>query len=43
MELLGIPTLKFLHIENSALKTTGYFCSFKKSRKRFSKFPEVPF
>ena len=43
MEPLGTPGLTFFHVENCTLRITGCFLSFKKSRKRFSKFPDMPF
>ena len=37
------PALTFVHIKNCPLRTTRCFLLFKKSRKRFSNFPVVPF
>ena len=37
MEAWGTPTLIFLHVENCPLRT------YPKSRKRFSKLPDMPF
>ena len=42
MEPWGTPGLAFVHIENCTLRTTS-FLSFKKSRKKFSKRPDIPF
>ena len=41
MEPWGTPVLTFFHVENCPLKTTRCFLCFKKSRKRFSKFPDL--
>ena len=43
MEPWGTPALTFFHVENCPLRITRCFLSFKKSRKRFSKFPDMPF
>ena len=43
MEPWGTPALTFFHVENCPLRITRCFVSFKKSRKRFSKFPDMPF
>ena len=45
MEPWGSPALTFFHVENFPLRTTPcflYSCDFQKSRKRFSKFPDMP-
>ena len=43
MEPWGTPALTFFTVENCSLRITRCFLSFKKSRKRFSKFPDMPF
>ena len=43
MEPWGSPALTFLHVENYPLRITRCFLSFKKSCKRFSKFPDLLF
>ena len=41
MEPWGTPVLTFFHVENCPLRTTLCFLCFKKSSKRFSKFPDL--
>ena len=43
MKPWGTPALTFFHIENCPLRFTCYILSFKKSRKSFRKFPDMPF
>ena len=43
MKLWDTPALTFFHIENCPSRFTRYILSFKKSRKSFSKFPDMPF
>ena len=37
----GTPALIYFHVETCPLRTTRCFLSFKKSSKRFSKFPDI--
>ena len=43
MEPWGTPALTFFDVENRPLRATHCFLSFKKSPKRFSKYPDMPF
>ena len=43
MEPWGPSALTFFHVKNCLLRITRCFLLFKKSRVRFSKFPDMPF
>ena len=43
MEPWGTPALTFFYVEYCTLRATRWLLSFKKSRKRFNKFPDMSF